>query len=190
MRTIKLIAVVTVLLASTIGFSTAYAIPAFTRSTGAACAACHTAWPMLNAGGRQFKENGYRFARGASGTEKKWGEYFPLSVVVVSRPYDKKEAPPGLIKLQAIHEVEVLIAGPIERDFSAFIEFEAEDAHEWVTELKYSALGYHPLKALNVQVAWAPINWADPYDTTAPTRQHISITRPQVTNQSFGDADK
>ena len=187
MRTIKLIAVVTVLLASTVGISTAYAMPTFTRATGAPCAACHTAWPMLNAGGRQFKENGYRFARGESGTEKKWGEYFPVTAVVVSRPYDKKET--GLTKLQAIHEVELMIAGPIGRDFSAFIEFEAEDAHDWETELKYSALGYHPLKALNVQVAWAPINWADPYDVTAPTRQLISVTRPQVINQSFGDAD-
>jgi hypothetical protein len=34
-------------------------IPSFSRQTGLACSACHTAFPMLTAFGRQFKLNGY-----------------------------------------------------------------------------------------------------------------------------------
>jgi len=35
------------------------AVPSYARQTGMACAACHTAFPELNAFGRQFKLNGY-----------------------------------------------------------------------------------------------------------------------------------
>ena len=37
----------------------ARAIPAFARQLGVECAQCHTAYPQLNAFGRQFKLNGY-----------------------------------------------------------------------------------------------------------------------------------
>ena len=36
------------------------AIPAFARKTNMACSTCHSAWPALNAFGRQYKEHGYR----------------------------------------------------------------------------------------------------------------------------------
>ncbi|GBE36180.1 hypothetical protein BMS3Bbin07_00323 [bacterium BMS3Bbin07] len=37
----------------------AFAVPSFSRQTGASCAACHTSYPGLTAFGRQFKLNGY-----------------------------------------------------------------------------------------------------------------------------------
>ena len=40
--------------------TTTEAIPAFARKTNMACSVCHTAWPSLNAFGRQYKEHGYR----------------------------------------------------------------------------------------------------------------------------------
>jgi hypothetical protein len=36
------------------------AIPAFARKYGLPCSACHEAWPMLNAFGQTFKDNGYQ----------------------------------------------------------------------------------------------------------------------------------
>jgi len=38
----------------------AYAIPAFGRKYGLRCSSCHEAWPMLNAFGQKFKDNGYQ----------------------------------------------------------------------------------------------------------------------------------
>ena len=37
----------------------ARAIPAFARQMGVECTACHTAYPQLNAFGREFKLTGY-----------------------------------------------------------------------------------------------------------------------------------
>ncbi len=38
----------------------AAAIPAFARKYGLRCSSCHEAWPMLNAFGQKFKDNGYQ----------------------------------------------------------------------------------------------------------------------------------
>ncbi len=40
------------------------AIPAFARKYNTSCSTCHYAFPMLNAFGKAFKENGYRFPGG------------------------------------------------------------------------------------------------------------------------------
>ncbi|HUK23482.1 MAG TPA: hypothetical protein VLV49_02800 [Terriglobales bacterium] len=41
-------------------FQSAHAFPAFARKYGLRCSACHEAWPMLNAFGQKFKDNGYQ----------------------------------------------------------------------------------------------------------------------------------
>jgi len=41
-------------------FSTADAMPAFARKYGMRCSGCHEAWPMLNAFGQKFRDNGYQ----------------------------------------------------------------------------------------------------------------------------------
>jgi len=101
----------------------ANAIPAFARKNSMACSSCHTAWPALNAFGRQYKERGYRV--GAQDVPKKtisndlkWDENLPVSVVIVGRPYDKKDT--GDTKNRALHEVELMVAGPIGENFSSF----------------------------------------------------------------------
>jgi hypothetical protein len=38
----------------------AHAIPGFGRKYGLRCSSCHEAWPMLNAFGQKFKDNGYQ----------------------------------------------------------------------------------------------------------------------------------
>ena len=44
----------------------AHAVPSFARQTGLQCNACHTAYPRLNAFGRDFKLNSYSFDGGTS----------------------------------------------------------------------------------------------------------------------------
>ncbi len=72
---------------------------------------------------------------------------------------------------------------------SRWFELEAEDEDNFAGSVKVGAVGYHPHQALNVQVAWAPLLWADQYDTYATTRLLTDRNRPQVINQSFGGAD-
>ena len=189
----KIVVAVTVLAASAVWTGAAQAIPAFARKEQAACNACHTAWPMLNTVGRQYKENGYSFARGGGGNTEKisdfleWDKHFPVTAVLVSRPYDKKDS--GTTKNRALHEVELMVAGQLYRNVSGWFELEAEDEDDFAAGIKFGAVGYHPHKALNVQVAWAHLLWADPYDTYATTRLLTGPNRPQVINQSFGGAD-
>lgn len=97
--------------------NSAEAVPAFARKYGMSCTQCHTAWPLLNAYGRQFKLNGYvREKGGAEGTlQSQDGSYwteklFPWGVVVRSRPYDKA-ASDNEFKLQAVRDVDLFIAG-------------------------------------------------------------------------------
>ena len=65
---------------------TASAIPVFARQYGMSCAACHTAFPRLNAFGEQFVENNFRLAnwRDIGGDIKDdllvMPEYPPLSI--------------------------------------------------------------------------------------------------------------
>ena len=190
----KIVLVVTILAASAVWTGAAQAIPAFARKEQAACNTCHTAWPMLNVVGRQYKEKGYTFTRGGGGkTEKisdflEWDKYFPVTALLVSRPYDKKAS--GVAKNRALHEVELMVAGQLYRNVSGWFEFEAEDEENFEAGVKFGAVGYHPHKAVNVQVAWAHLLWIDPYDTYATTRLLTGPNRPQVISQSFGGADR
>ena len=69
----------------------AAAIPAFARKYEQNCTACHNVWPMLNAAGRQFKENGYKFPKDKEKAQVisdflYWDKYFPASAILVARP--------------------------------------------------------------------------------------------------------
>ena len=92
----------------------AEAMPAFARKTNLACSTCHTAWPSLNAFGRQYKEHGYRLGHlekpgKTISKDLKWDESLPISVVLVARPYDKKDSAKDA-KNRALHEVELMVA--------------------------------------------------------------------------------
>jgi hypothetical protein len=171
--------------------SSASAIPAFSRKYEKTCAACHYAWPQLNKAGRKFKEAGYRFP-----TDKKRAQvvsdflyldkHFPVSSVLVARPYDKKES--GDKKIRAIHEIELIIAGVIGKQWSGFFEIEAEDETDFEPEIKNGILSYHHNKAVNAQFVWGPYLWADPYGLLG---DHFRMTRGHVKaiDESFGGAD-
>jgi len=103
-------------LISVIYMESANAIPAFARKTSMACSSCHSAWPALNAFGRQYKEHGYRIGhleapRKIISKDLKWDESLPVSVLLVGRPYDNKKS--GKAKVSALHEVELMVAGPM-----------------------------------------------------------------------------
>ncbi len=186
-----LIAAVTVL-----GFvwsATANAVPSFARKHELNCSACHTAYPQLNATGREFKENGYRFLTAEEVTDilevsdfLQLEKHVPISAVLVARPYDKKDS--GDQKLRALHEVEIIVAGNIARKWSGYFEIEAEDETGFELELAPAVLTYNHSKEFNVQLVYGPTFWADSYGTIG---DHFRLTRGHVgaIDQKFGGAD-
>jgi len=192
---IKLELFLSTLLLNILFINSANAIPAFARSDKMACSACHTAWPSLNSFGHKFKENGYRFAPLVDNKERitkdlSWTEDFPISTIIVGRPYDKKSS--GNSKTRAIHEVELMVAGPMSKELSGFFEIEAEDedtnARGFEVGVPTAALTYNVSQAVNVQLSWADILWFDPYNTY--TNGHrMTRGRNSIIDQSFGGAD-
>lgn len=173
----------------------AEAIPAFARKTNMACSSCHTAWPALNAFGRQYKEHGYRFGHLEVPTKTiskdlKWDTNIPLSVMLVSRPYDKKKD--GKTLIRAMHEVELMIAGPMGEKFSAFVEIEAEDENQVTTGIELgipvSAFSYNLSEAVNLQLSWGQNTTFDPYQSYTVHRRMTRSTNAAI-GESFGDAD-
>lgn len=59
------LALLGVLVCLSIASNSAWAIPAFARQMGVECTTCHTAYPQLNAFGREFKLTGYTLSSGA-----------------------------------------------------------------------------------------------------------------------------
>jgi hypothetical protein len=57
----------------------AHAIPAFARKYGMRCSACHEAWPMLNAFGQKFKDNGYQLLNGRDAPIWQNPSYWPVT---------------------------------------------------------------------------------------------------------------
>jgi len=166
-------------------------VPSFARKYEKNCATCHTAWPMLNASGRQFKENGYKFP---SDKEKAqvisdflyWDKYFPVSAVLIGRPYEKQDSLER--RLRALYEVELMFAGVIYNNVSGFFELEAETAADgsFTPEVEVAAFTYHANKAVNVQIAWSDVLFSDPYDTYA---RRLTRGQYSTTDQTFGGAD-
>ena len=157
------------------------AIPAFARQTNMACSSCHSAWPALNAFGRQYKEHGYRL-RHLQTPDKiitqnlKWNETLPVSVMLVARPYDKKKS--GQKQNRALHEVELMVAGPMGEKMSGFFEVEAEDENKnnigFDTGVSSAALTYNMNEYANLQFNWGSLTWFDPYNSYS---NHLRLTR-------------
>lgn len=178
------------LLSALLPVAEADAIPAFARRNDLACSTCHAAWPLLNETGRKFKENGFKFARGEEAGNVisdflNLDANFPISAIIVARPFDKKEGSDH--KIRAIHEFEIMIAGTIYKNVSGFVEIEGEDEEDfepaitgWVT--------WHPSEAVNVQLAYGAAFGADSYDTLANVRR-LTRGRNAVIDQRFGGAD-
>ena len=124
-------------------------------------------------------------------------EDFPLGAVVVSRPYDKKSS--GERELHGVHELELFLAGALNKNVSTFLEFEAEDENAWNVEVGHAALNYRYNDAVNVQLSWTPLFFADPYGTIvdhfSPTVAHYALVNAEggivdgPTAADFGGAD-
>lgn len=171
------------------------AIPAFARKMGMACSGCHTAWPSLNAFGRQYKEHGYRIGHLEAPNkiitkDLKWDENLPVSVLLAARPYDKKDS--GVKKNRALHEVELMVAGPMGEKLSGFFEIEAEDedtnARGFDTGVAVASLNYSHNEAANLQFSWGSNTWFDSY-ATYTNKRRMTRGASGVIDQAFGGAD-
>ncbi|MBS1269475.1 MAG: hypothetical protein MAG794_00426 [Gammaproteobacteria bacterium] len=170
----------------------AKAVPAFASQTGQVCSYCHTAWPQLSHKGRQFKELGYRLP---VDTPVELGDYlqdlddFPVSALIVSRPYDDRQNDDP--RLRVLHEAELIFSGPLNK-FSTFFEVEAED--EATNDFGFdigiptAVLSYHHNQAFNIQGAWGQAFFADPYGLLG---DHFRLTPAHVgvIDQRFDGAD-
>ncbi len=173
-----------------ITMGTAQAVPSFATKYEKNCSYCHNAWPQLNNKGRKFKEQGYRFKEDLEAEGKTTPYYeagnFPISALIVSRPYDKADN--GNRMLRAIHEVELFIAGTMGKNISIFSQISAEDETGFSPEVSSTALSYRFNKTATLQMTWSQANWADGYGLLG---NHFRLTRGSVgiIDQDFGGAD-
>ncbi|MGD8591858.1 MAG: hypothetical protein PVF82_03445 [Gammaproteobacteria bacterium] len=157
----------------------AQAVPAFAHKYEKNCSYCHTAWPQLNEKGRKFKEMGYRLKEDLKGEVKDtpYLDGFPMGAIIVSRPYDKKSN--GEREMHGVHEAELFIAGSAGKNLSTFVELEAEDENDWNVEFGHAVLNYRHNDAVNVELSWSPMFFADPYGTISdhfsPTVSHYAL---------------
>ncbi len=192
MKTSKIFMLGVLLVSGIVWAGSAQAVPAFARKYEKACTSCHTAWPQLNRAGRMFKEAGYRFPSDPKKAQQisdflYLDKSFPISAGVTARPYDKKDS--GSKKVRAIHEIELLMAGVLGKQWSGYVEIEAEDENNFDPKLGMATFAYHYNKAVNIQFVYGPMFWADPYGFLG---NHFRLTRGSVgiIDQTFGGADK
>ena len=192
MKTSKLFMLGVLLVSGIVWTASAQAVPGFARKYNKECTSCHTAWPQLNRAGRIFKEAGYQFPSDAEKAQVVsdflyLDKNFPISAILVARPYDKKDS--GKKKVRAIHEIEIIMAGVLGKQWSGYFEIEAEDETGFDPEFAPAVLSYHHNKALNLQFVYGPMMWADPYGFVG---DHFRLTRGHVgvIDQKFGSADK
>ncbi|RMD84142.1 MAG: hypothetical protein D6815_04830 [Candidatus Dadabacteria bacterium] len=166
----------------------AQAIPYFARRENMACSNCHTAWPMLNAFGRRYKENGYQVMRGQPSEHQDISKKLslpksiPLALVINSRPYDKKKNGPA--KLRALHEIEILAGGNFMGWGSFFGELAAEDEGGFSVGLEHLVGGLHFNQYLNVVAGKSGPFFADPYNILQGRR--ITRAKSRLFNQRYG----
>lgn len=185
-----IVAFMAVFFVMTIFASSADAIPAWARKHNVTCSACHSAFPLLNATGRAFKENGYKFSREEEAESiisdfMHLDKNFPISAIIVARPFDKKEG--GDRKIRAIHEIEILVGGTIYKNISGFFELEAEDEDDFEARMN-GWITWHASEFFNLQFAYDRFFVGDPYDPLSSSRR-LTRGRNSVIDQKFGGAD-
>ena len=174
------------------GSSSADAIPAYSRKHQVACSLCHSAWPLLNAYGRVFKENGYRLDRDpkavAAEPEIELEERLalaprlPMSFRVQGRPFVKRSTD-SRFDMQVVHEVELQISDGTAGKLSYFVNFEAADDAGWEAELSDLVAGWHPRAQANIVGGFGPLMFADPYNTFSSRR--LTQDRPSPNGAGF-----
>jgi hypothetical protein len=166
----------------------AFAVPAFSRTYGHACSVCHTAWPALNAYGRDFKESGYMDERGQPEEQVKINDWltlpkiFPLALLVKSRPFDQRKG--GEVKLGALHELEIYFAGNAFQYGSFFGELELADDNDFEVDLAVGVAGFHPHQLFNIVLGKGSVFQADPYNSLSNARR-LTRSRREPLNQGF-----
>lgn len=145
------------------------AIPAFARKYETSCSTCHYAFPKLNAFGRAFRNNGYRYPAEEESMRKEepvslgseaykkvfpksiWpsdmARYNPLSLHMVQRVNVTPDATPSW-EFEFPHEIELLASGTLGETFSYFgeIEIEQEDELEFSFHLQYDPRVFFHIK--------------------------------------------
>jgi len=168
----------------------AKAIPAFARGQNIECSGCHTAFPSLNSFGRSYKTRGYRLVDAKKDTTvtdfTKEITKLPIAAAIISRPYTKDD--PGNKEIRAIHEVELFLGGVFYRNLSGFVSLEAEGEDGFGNVLALAVLNYDFNNSLNLQIAYAPTFFADPYDTLSSARR-LTAAHYNVLNDKFGKTD-
>lgn len=176
----------------------AEAIPAWARKYHTACTLCHTAWPKLNAYGRDFKINGYRTPEELQKPEDvndmiddflMLDRSFPLTARFVMRPFDKQRD--RRARIRSFHEVELMIGGRVGKNVSAWVEAEAEDEEDdFNLFIEQGVMGFHPAQEANVVMGWAPPFWADPFDTLADGGRRMTRSRRGPLDQQFSARER
>ena len=169
------------------------AVPSFATQTEKKCSYCHNAWPQLNKKGRDFKLLGYRLPDSETvqlGDYLQDLESFPISAIVVSRPYDKKEH--GDTNNRAFHEAEIMLAGAFNK-FSAFFELESEDeaTNDFGLDvgIPLAQVTYHHSPALNLTAHWGEQFYVDPYGGLLSHRTRLTRDAVGVIDTKFDGAD-
>lgn len=174
----------------------AQAIPAFARKYSFECSQCHTAWPKLNAFGRDFKMNGYKVEGELEDEElsqiisdfQNWDKQFPISAVGKLRPYDKKKNNDS--KIRAFHEAEIMVAGRAYKNVSMWMEFEAEDETNFHPELEAAIGAWNLSPEANIAMGWGPVFWADPFETFADGGRRMTRSHKGPLDQRFGAGER
>jgi len=153
----------------------AEAVPAFAKQTNMACQGCHTAFPLLNAVGREFKKNGFTvpgvaFEPGA----------FPVGARLLGRVADNKKKNPT--NIDSLHELELFYAGPVADNISVFAEVEAEDGDGFAMGVKAAMAAYRHSAAFNIQAGRASVFFSDPYDTLADGGRRMTAEHKAMLN--------
>ena len=154
----------------------AEAVPAFAKQTNMACQGCHTAFPLLNSVGQQFKKNGYSIP----GASFQPGA-FPVGARLLGRVGDNKNNGDPT-RIDSLHELEIFYAGPVADDISVFAEVEAEDGDDFVMGVKAAVVNYRHSDALNIQAGRAAVFFADPYDTLADGGRRMTAEHKGILN--------
>ncbi len=172
-----------------------YSVPSFARKYKTSCSTCHYAFPMLNAFGKAFRNNGYRYpagqdpemtkeepvSLGSEGYKRVWPDAIwptdipgtsPLSVQAIGRiNYTAMSRVKWEFELP--HEFELFYTGTIGEDFSFFGEVEVENEGN-ETEIAFPfALQFDLSPAFHVR---AGMVHADPTPTSLRlTRNHFNM---------------
>ena len=131
----------------------ARAIPAFARKYGLPCSACHEAWPMLNAFGQTFKDNGYQLMNDRDSPIWQNPSYWPSSFRITpnwNRESTNKVAvdqPDGSQAEQEVNQngfdlsgLDFLTGGTLYKNISFFVTPSADNTGAFHFETAYARL--------------------------------------------------